>query len=502
MVIRSIRWRLLAWFAFVLMLALTGLAVVAYQLHQNNRFAQIDEELERRMALISSDLRRPPFKDRGGGRPFGPEDFPPPHGRGFEDGRGFPHEPPGPPPRMRDFPLSDQTQALFGESDSKGHFFRVWSRDGRLLKPSSNVVDQIPMPERREKDTRTRIRTRDRVRESYHFTELGDCVLVGRRIDQDLAESRRFLGLLVFSAATVLALGVGGGWALATRALRPVEAISAAAERISEGNLSERVSVTDGSDELGALAGVLNRTFARLEDAFAQQRRFTADASHELRTPLAVLISETQSTLARPRTADEYRETVEACLETAQQMRRLADSLLELARFDAGQEPFERKEVDLASLLQSCAQAMRPLAAAREVSITVETAPSVVMGDSDRLGQVVTNLLANAMYYNRPGGTVRAECTVQSGRAVLRVLDTGVGIPTEDLPRIFERFYRADKSRGRSEGRSGLGLAIVKAIVDAHGAEIVVESRVGEGSVFKIMFPSAADAENIQSSPV
>jgi two-component system, OmpR family, sensor kinase len=183
---------------------------------------------------------------------------------------------------------------------------------------------------------------------------LGDCVLAGRVITADLAAMQRFAGWLVAAGGAVLALGLWGGWLLATRAIRPVEVISATASRISEGNLSERISVADTDNELGHLAGVLNSTFARLEAAFAQQKQFTADASHELRTPLTVLISEAQTALARDRSAAEYRETVEACLDTAQQMRRLAESLLQLARFDAGQERMERNTIDLAEMTRVC----------------------------------------------------------------------------------------------------------------------------------------------------
>src|SRR5205823_4097475 len=146
---------------------------------------------------------------------------------------------------------------------------------------------------------------------------------------------------------------------------------------------------------------VLNSTFARLEAAFAQQKQFTADAAHELRTPLAVIISEAQTTLARERNASEYRETVEACLETAQQMRRLTESLLELARFDAGQETMQRSSFDLAETARTCVNLIRPLAALKNIQIHCELATATVKGDPDRLRQVITNLLSNAVQYNK-----------------------------------------------------------------------------------------------------
>jgi two-component system, OmpR family, sensor kinase len=264
--------------------------------------------------------------------------------------------------------------------------------------------------------------------------------------------------------------------------LRPVQDISVAAGRISAGNLSERINVEDTDSELGQLANLLNSTFGRLEAAFAQQKQFTADAAHELRTPLAVLISETQTTLARPRSAEEYRETVEACLDTAQRMRGLTHSLLELARFDAGQEPIEKAPFDLAALTQACVEQLEPLARERNVRLMSDLQPTTITGDAERIAQVITNLVSNAIHYNKDGGEVR----VQLRDSTLTISDTGQGISEADLPHIFERFYRADRSRSRSEGRSGLGLAISKAILYAHGASVEVASRVDEGTVFTI----------------
>src|SRR5213592_4976485 len=227
----------------------------------------------------------------------------------------------------------------------------------------------VPLPARLSGDTLTHTRMRDALREAFHYTELGDCVLAGRNITSDWNALRHFTFWLLAAGGTVLAFGLGGGWWLTTRAIRPVEEMSAAASRISAGNLSERISGANADNELGRLAGVLNSTFARLEAAFAQQEQFTADASHELRTPLAVIISEAQTALARERSASEYRETVEACLDSAQQMRRLTESLLELARVDTGQEQIERSQLDLAETARSCVERLRPFAAERGIQI-------------------------------------------------------------------------------------------------------------------------------------
>jgi heavy metal sensor kinase len=483
---KSIRWRLLSWLAFLLACILTGFGVTAYQLHRINQLRQIDETLERRVVALSGDVR-----GRGA---FGPPPSRPP----FEPGP-LPESPSlesrveRRPPEMRSGPrqvrLSPQTTSLFEEKQGYAFYYMIWSRGGNLLKHADKVPPNVPLPERVGADTRPHARTRDHFREVYHFTELGDCILAGRSLAADWKALNRFAAWLIAAGCLVLGVGLGGGWIIATRAIRPVHEITAAASRISGGNLAERINARETDSELGRLAAVLNSTFARLEAAFAEQKQFTADASHELRTPLAVIISETQTTLARERNVSEYRETVEACLETAQQMRRLTESLLQLARFDAGQETMQRNSFDLAETARSCISLVRPLAVARGIQIQCELAPVQVRGDSDRVSQVMTNLLTNAIQYNKPNGEVRVTSQVEDGLACVKVADTGQGIPAADLPHVFERFYRGDKSRGHAEGHTGLGLAICKAVVEAHGGSITVSSSPGHGTTFIVRMP-------------
>ncbi len=326
--------------------------------------------------------------------------------------------------------------------------------------------------------------------ESYLHHVVGYRILVGRSIAPELAARRHFALWLVAAGSMILAAGLCGSWWLAGRALQPVQKISAAASRISAGNLSERIDVAETDNELGQLATTLNSTFSRLEAAFTQQKQFTADASHELRTPLAVMISEAQTTLARPRSEAEYRETVETCLTTAQQMRKLTESLLELARYDSGQENIHRTSFDLADLTGDAAGLLEPPAAERNVRIETALVSAPASGDADRIRQVIINLVSNAIYYNKPHGYVRVSSRHTSSEAIVVVEDNGLGIPAEDLPNIFKRFYRADKSRSRAGGNSGLGLAICKAIVDAHGGQITVTSKVGEGTTFTLTLPA------------
>jgi heavy metal sensor kinase len=291
----------------------------------------------------------------------------------------------------------------------------------------------------------------------------------------------------------ILLFGLAGGWWLASRAIRPIEDISATAVKISAGDLSQRINIADTESELGRLANILNSTFARLDAAFAQQKHFTSDAAHELRTPVSVMLTQTQMTLNRERGAHEYRDTVESCQRAAQRMRRLIESLLELARLDAGQERMKRMQFDLSATARDCLELIRPIADERGVKIFSDLPPLDCTGDSERLGQVITNLLTNAIQYNKPDGEVRIAVQSQGDMALLVVSDTGAGIPAEDLPHVFERFYRADKSRSGPGGHAGLGLAISKAIVAAHGGTIEAASEAGKGANFFVRLPLVTD---------
>jgi heavy metal sensor kinase len=304
----------------------------------------------------------------------------------------------------------------------------------------------------------------------------------------DLAAMHRLAVWLFAAGAGVLALGLAGGWGLASRAIRPIEDISATAMKIAGGDLSQRINAADNDSELGRLAAVLNSTFARLESAFAHQSRFTADASHELRTPVSVILSQTQTALSRDRSSAEYREALEACQRAAQRMRSLTQALLELARLDAGQEPMKREPFDLARVARESMELVRPLAAERSIDLRADLPATECLGDAERIGQVATNLLTNAIQFNHDCGQVRIGVHSSNGSVRLMVTDTGAGIPAEDLPHIFERFYQVDRSRAR-KGGSGLGLAICKAIVDAQGGAIEVTSQPGAGSTFTLSLP-------------
>ena len=497
MIFNSLRWGIQAWYGLILVAVLTGFGLTAYHVAYDGQLRRLDRELEGQLAALSrpGPPERPPENRQPGERPF-PGDW---RRNSFE--AAFLS-------RLR------ETIEQFGagvDGRTNTYYAVVWDAQGAVVAHSAGAPADVPAPALlqtspipadpepgAEEPPRMRMvapqppqaRSRGEVREVFRHEFFGHSLLVGRSLEPEMAAMRHLALWLLAAGSGVLALGLAGGWWVATRAIRPIEAISAAATKISSGDLTQRIPATNTQSELGRLVEVLNSTFARLETAFAQQVRFTADASHELRTPVAVVISQTQSALARERSPEEYRQSLEACHRAAQRMRNLTQSLLHLARLDGRQEPVQKKPCDLADIARECADLVQPLAVEHAVTVHRDLNAAACFGDPDRLAQVATNLLTNAIQFNRHGGEIRVSTRTENGVAMLSVHDTGIGIPAEDLPHVFERFYRVDKSRSRGQGHVGLGLAISKAIADAHGGTFELTSEPGQGSTFTLKLPT------------
>jgi len=485
MILKSIKWRLQLWYGLILIAVLVGFGCSAYQLARGRQFRRIDDGIHLRIRMLTQQLHPPP--------------------RGLMPGR-FPGE--GPPPEFPEdsgpeesrrpprFILTPQLAALFDANALEPFYFVVIGRDGREMARSTNAPAGLAngLEEQRQENAGGQglpldplALMRGNYRELSVYLPSDEKILVGRNIQPELEELRLTALKLTGFGGVILFIGLTGGWWLVRRSLRPIAEISAAAAKISAGDLSQRISAADTESELGQLAAVLNSTFGRLETAFAQQQQFAADAAHELRTPVSVILTQTQTALARERDAAGYRQTVEACQRAAQRMRRLIESLLELARFDAGQEVMQRLKFDLAKTVANGVEMVQPLAAEQGVKIITELQPLEIPGDSERLTQVVTNLLTNAIQFTPRDGEVSVRLAARGGLAILEVSDTGKGIAPEDLRRVFERFYRADKSR-TGTGNSGLGLPICKSIVEAHGGTIEAAS-AGTGATITLRLP-------------
>ena len=265
--------------------------------------------------------------------------------------------------------------------------------------------------------------------------------------------------------------------------------MSQTAGKISATKLTGRIDSRRVPAELHELALVLNGMFERLQIAFQQQARFTADASHELRTPVAVVLSHTELALTRDRSPEEYRKTIETCSHAASRMKSLVESLLLLSHADVGELALQPVPMDLSDAVRDNVNLLGTLAAQRSIAISTQLQNATLIGDPVRLGQVVANLLSNAIRYNRDGGSIAVTTEVLLGDAVLTVADTGAGISAEDQKHVFDRFFRADKARTRDAGGSGLGLAICRSIIEAHGGSIEVTSQVGAGTTFTVRVP-------------
>ena len=296
--------------------------------------------------------------------------------------------------------------------------------------------------------------------------------------------------LMMLAIPLLLLLAITGGLFLADRALRPINRIADTAEQIGAEDLSQRLNLPESPDEVGRLAEMFDRMLDRLDQAFQRQRQFTADASHELRTPLALLISQSDVALERSRSAKEYRQVIAGMCEDATRMARLLDELLTLARADAGQHELTLEMLAINDVVDDVVAAMVPLAEARRIHLRSDTIERITMdGDQARLTQLLVNLIDNGLKYTEAGGTVTVSVDHKDGCAELRVTDTGVGIPSDHLPHVFERFYRVDTARARTEGGTGLGLSICEWIVHAHGGEITVSSQVRRGTTFTVRLP-------------
>jgi heavy metal sensor kinase len=315
-------------------------------------------------------------------------------------------------------------------------------------------------------------------------------VETGALLDEVQQDLRQWLILLIAGLPVVAAIAIAGGYFLINRALKPVDQIAATAERIGSHNLSQRLPVANTGDELERLSITLNHMIHRLEEAFQHSRRFMADASHELRTPLTVLRGELETFVQEPGLSSEMRERLGSALEELERLVNIVEGLFAISRLDAGDAQAESVKFDLGKLASSTSDQMSLLGEDKNIKITCAAANDVwIEGDRARMKQVVVNLLDNAIKYTPQGAAVGLNVRTRDGKAVLEVTDNGIGIPTDSLPRVFERFYRVDEARSRELGGAGLGLSIVKSICAAHHGHVEASSAPGQGSVFRVELP-------------
>jgi heavy metal sensor kinase len=483
------RWTLLLWHAAILVLALTSLGGSLYLAARHATFQAVDEEL----AGAARQLAGP-----GPGPPPPPGDWhdprrPPPDGP----------ERPGPPRFDEQHnPLANLPEDCLvrvGWDQSDQPYFLAWSKSGSPIRVSASCPPDVPVPPlvpvaagpplTRGAGSHVQFRQRGDYREAIADGPFGATVLVGRSVAREENYLRDIRWSIAGATAIITAIGLLGGLWLTERAIQPIRLISQTAKMISASQLSRRIDVKETQSELGSLAQTLNQTFDRLEAAFQRQVQFTADASHELRTPLSIIYTHTEWALTRQRNESEYRQAIEACARASARMKTLVESLMVLARADAGKLDLRYENLDLSQSVRECAALLSPLADEKKVKINLDLQSVSIQADQNRVLQLITNLLSNAIRYNRPGGSVTISLSTEENAAVLKVIDTGVGIAPEHQPMVFERFFRADKARSRESGGSGLGLAICDSIVQALGGRIHFVSHPSDGTTFIVHLP-------------
>lgn len=294
--------------------------------------------------------------------------------------------------------------------------------------------------------------------------------------------------LILIPAA--LAVSVGGGWFLAYKSMKPVDMVTRTAHQITVNNLNQRIPDRDVDDEIGRLISTFNEMIARLSQSFDQIKQFSIDASHELRTPLTIMRGEVELALRSTKDPDEYRRVLVSNLEELVRLSSIVESLLTMAKGEFSQQDVKYEEVHLRDLLAELHEDCKIIAHKKQICVELKKNEDVVViGDRLRLHQLLLNLLDNAIKYTPENGHVTVASESQNGYAKVRIEDTGVGIPREELRNVFDRFYRVDKARSREMGGSGLGLSIAKWIAELHRGHIDVESEPGKGSTFTVYLP-------------
>lgn len=294
-----------------------------------------------------------------------------------------------------------------------------------------------------------------------------------------------------------------GCWVLADRTISPVIEVTEAAQEITADNLGRRLPTSGRRDELYQMVTVLNQMLQRLENSFRRIRQFSGDASHELRTPLTILRGETEVTLRWAKTPEEFQDMLRSNMEEIDRMERIIESLLMLAKSEIGELALEMKEHSLSDLVQELYLQGRILGEPKNITVDLDLQVSEEMrikGDELRLRQMFLNLISNGIKYTPEGGALKISLSKEGETVQVSISDTGIGIPAQHLPQIFDRFYRVDKARNRMDGGTGLGLSIVKWIAEAHGGSIQVTSEPNRGSTFTVCLPIEGPADDSPKS--
>ena len=447
-----IRTRLTVWYFLIVGVALVGFAVFALAVMRRSIYATVDEELEDRARAIQSLVARSSDEDIGNA--------------------------------IREHMELQSGSQLLQVSDGSGKFFYRSAVMERLAVPPANAGQtHFESAEYNELPLRILSTTASAGRQRF-------VLQVAEPMDDYLEAVERFRTAMFVGIPILLGLAAGVGYWMSSRALRPVDQISQAAQEINPQDLSQRVMVPQTSDELQRMAETLNQMLQRIESAVARITQFTADASHELRTPVALIRTRAEVTLAKPRTSEQYRDALKEVLAESERTTVLIENLMTLTRADTGSDTLSLHRTNIAEIASEVSAQAQTLAEAKRIqwSAAISNEAIWVRGNANALRRLLLILIDNAVKYTPAAGSVSLAIARNGTHAEIQVRGTGIGICETDLPHIFDRFYRADKARSRELGGAGLGLSIGRWIANAHGGEITVESSAA-GSVFVVKLP-------------
>lgn len=465
----SIRWRLTLWYGIVLSVILAGFSGAVYLLMQRHLLTLTDAALSEELAELADEVRRVESRSSLSGNL-----------------------------RMR-FP------------GHEGYELEVRTMTGQPLFRSAGIEatglpDPVTAGNRADLPTYTSITL-----ESSRPLRVATCTVTGPSgtfliqaavtLVPNLRALRELITVFLTIGPVALAFAIGGGYWLARKALSPVDRMAVTAAEITANRLDRRLAEPETLDELGHLTRTFNTMISRLQRSFEEVRRFTADAAHELRTPLAAMRTEAEVALRSPRSPDRDARVLENLLEEIERLSRLVSQLLFLCREDTGIGANNFQPVRLDTLVRDVVEHVQVMAQERGLDLRAALASRYeIKGDADRLRQLFFNLLDNAIKYTPPGGSVAVEGRIEDGKVRVTITDTGIGIPGEHVPHVFDRFYRVDSSRSRETDGNGLGLAICCAIAESHGGRLEIESTLGVGTRVVVTMPASAGDFTIPSS--
>lgn len=413
------------------------------------------------------------------------------------------------PANISNVELEREFTAIYALRDD-GKWLQVMDQNGRWLYRSKRMIAKspdLPEPDKLPRDgTIAEFQQGTRyVRVlAYPIQANGKkySVQTGLALNRSMVLLHNFgAGLLLLTPAVILLAALGGYW-MSRKALQPVSLLTAEARKIHDRNLETRLPVPAAKDEISLLSNTLNQMLERIDKAFASVRAFTGNASHELRTPIALLRTEIEVALYKPRASEEYRDTLSRMHQETLQMGNLVENLLALARADGGAEVLRMVPIEMQPLLLRLDQTWRKAMRLAMIEFRVEAGEQDVamLGDAASIARLLSILLENASKYTPPGGSVIVSAVASEKQVLLSVRDTGIGISEMDLPCIFDRFYRSPSAGNLASRGSGLGLALGKWIAERHGTKLTVESVPGRGSCFSFALDRVPSVTSVRSN--